>query len=80
MEKYSKFLRLIGDIKLLIIRISHRNGEKNKDLTDNVFTLTLNKDTKLYFLNGNNENGYYSWDFMIYRMGEEDELLFKSSL
>lgn len=52
------------------------NWWKNKDLTDNVFTLTLNKDTKLLFFNGNNE-GYYNWDFLIY---EENKLLFKSSL
>lgn len=44
--------------------------------TGNVFTLTLNKNTKLLFFNGNNE-GYYNWDFLIY---EGDKLLFKSSL
>jgi hypothetical protein len=48
------------------------------NITNNVFKLHLNhSDTELYFYNGNNEEGYYSHDFMIY---EDDKLLFKSSL
>lgn len=44
--------------------------------TDNVFTVNLNKNTKLLFFNGNN-NGFYNYDFLIY---EDEKLLFKSSL
>ena len=48
---------------------------KKRDITNNVFTLNFD-DTKLSFFNGNNEDGYYSNDFIIYK---NKKLIFKSS-
>ena len=45
------------------------------DVTDNVFTLNFDN-TKLSFFNGNNADGYYSNDFIIYK---NKKVIFKSS-
>lgn len=60
---------------------SHREYQfVNKDtgkrhVTDNVFTLNFDN-TKLSFFNGNNEDGYYNNDFIIYK---NKKMIFKSS-
>ena len=52
------------------------NKDTNKgDVTDNVFTLNFD-DKKLSLFNGNNEDGYYSNDFIIYK---NKKMIFKSS-
>ena len=62
-----------------IIKIENNKNnsfDDNSYKTTNVFSLTFDKNKKLLFCNGNN-NGYYSYDFIIYK---DDKIIFKSSL
>jgi len=64
------------DEKIKITDNKNNSIEDDKEKTTNVFSLDFGKNKKLVFFNGNN-NGYYNYDFIIYK---EKEIIFKSSL